>query len=316
MKPARRHQANSDLSNRALYGIPGTVPTSALSHSAQEARRHDRDRFLAALYAPEDRREAVFALLAFNAEIARIREIVREPLAGEIRLQWWRDAVDTIQAAAGAGRVPALGHPVLDALAAAISAHGLTHAHFETLFEARRADFAETGFADMTKLTAYAEATSVPLTLLVLEVLAGAESREPGSPVAVAGRHVAVAWALTGLLRAVPFHARQGRVSLPLDALAAAGIARDDILRAKPGAELAGVVRPIAESAHGHIAQARKRRREISRRALPALLPALSAEDFLNRLERAGFDPFDARVERGRAARQVKLAFSAARGAY
>ena len=54
---------------------------------AGELRRHDPDRYVAALYAPADRRDDLIALHAFNAEIARIRDQVREPMLGEIRLQ-------------------------------------------------------------------------------------------------------------------------------------------------------------------------------------------------------------------------------------
>ena len=65
-------------------------------------RHHDRDRFQTALFAPAERREALFALYAFNYEIARVREAVREPMLGQIRLQWWREAI----AAAYAGEPP------------------------------------------------------------------------------------------------------------------------------------------------------------------------------------------------------------------
>ena len=56
-------------------------------------RRHDRDRFQTALFAPAARREALFALYAFNYEIARVREVVTEPMLGRIRLEWWRENI-------------------------------------------------------------------------------------------------------------------------------------------------------------------------------------------------------------------------------
>lgn len=59
--------------------------------SSEEA---DRDRYLSVLYAPEDKRGALATLYAFNAEIARIRDLVHEPLPGEVRLQWWRDLIN------------------------------------------------------------------------------------------------------------------------------------------------------------------------------------------------------------------------------
>src|SRR5215471_6644996 len=74
-------------------------------------RRHDRDRFQTALFAPAARREALFALYAFNYEIARVRESVREPALGQIRLEWWRETI----AAAYDGALPRR-HPVAEAL--------------------------------------------------------------------------------------------------------------------------------------------------------------------------------------------------------
>ncbi|HTV90379.1 MAG TPA: squalene/phytoene synthase family protein, partial [Stellaceae bacterium] len=74
--------------------MTGVDSASALSTVAALVRRHDRDRYQTALLAPAEKREALFALYAFNYEIARVRETVREPMLGQIRLQWWREAID------------------------------------------------------------------------------------------------------------------------------------------------------------------------------------------------------------------------------
>ena len=65
----------------------------AFAHCEALVRAADRDRFLATLFAPRERRAALFALYAFNVEISRVREVVRYPVAGEIRLQWWSDVL-------------------------------------------------------------------------------------------------------------------------------------------------------------------------------------------------------------------------------
>src|ERR671936_425398 len=70
-----------------------SADTDRLSPVAALVRRHDRDRFQTALFAPAARREALFALYAFNYEIARVRERVREPILGRIRLEWWRETI-------------------------------------------------------------------------------------------------------------------------------------------------------------------------------------------------------------------------------
>ena len=67
-----------------------------LSYPASLVRQHDHDRFLCSLFAPSEKREGLFALYAVNSEIARTREIVSEPMLGLIRLQWWREAIDSV----------------------------------------------------------------------------------------------------------------------------------------------------------------------------------------------------------------------------
>src|SRR5436190_14638459 len=100
----------------------------SLSAPAAIVRRHDRDRYQTALFAPADRREALFALYAFNYEIARVRESVTQPMLGQIRLQWWREAV-----AAAYDGTPARRHEVVEPLSAAIRQFGLSRVYFDRL---------------------------------------------------------------------------------------------------------------------------------------------------------------------------------------
>ena len=71
-------------------------------HCQQLVAKGDKDRFLSCLFAPTDARPHLFALYAFNVEIARIRETVSEPQIGLVRQQWWLDTIDGIYA----GRTP------------------------------------------------------------------------------------------------------------------------------------------------------------------------------------------------------------------
>src|SRR5437870_4187177 len=112
--------------------------TDRLSPVAALVRRHDRDRYQTALFAPADRREALFALYAFNYEIARVRELVSQPMLGQIRLQWWREAVAAAFAAA-----PPRQHEVAGPLAAVIADHRLARSHFDRMIDTRERDLAE-----------------------------------------------------------------------------------------------------------------------------------------------------------------------------
>jgi 15-cis-phytoene synthase len=67
---------------------------NAFPYCAELVRTADRDRFVSALFAPAQHRPALHALYAFNVEVARVREVAREPLPGEIRLQWWSEVIN------------------------------------------------------------------------------------------------------------------------------------------------------------------------------------------------------------------------------
>jgi phytoene synthase len=253
-----------------------------LSRMGEIVRRHDRERFLCALFAPEDRREALFALYAFNHEVAKTREVVTEPMLGRIRLEWWREAIDGIYA--GTPRQ----HEVAEALAAPVARHRLEKAHFEALIEAREQDLEPEVPATLAALEAYAEGTSGELVVLALEILGAGEAE-------AAGRHVGIAYALAGLLRAVPFHARARRTYLP----------------AEFGDQLSAV-EAVAAAARRHLDAAHAT--EAPRNALPALLPSILAARFLDRLAAAGHDPFAPSLARPDPFTPVRLTVAAWRG--
>jgi NADH dehydrogenase [ubiquinone] 1 alpha subcomplex assembly factor 6 len=260
-----------------------------LSPLARLVRQHDRDRFLTTLFAPEARRGDLLALYAFNHEIAKTREVVTEPVLGQIRLQWWRETVDAIYAG-GAVRP----HEAAAPLAAAIRGRNLSRAHVDALIAARDLDLAGEAPESLAALEAYAESSSARLICLALEVLG-----EHGAAAMAAGRAVGIAYALSGLLRALPFHARAKRLYLPRDLCAAAGLRIDEeVFELRSSAALAGVVAQVAAAAAGHLAAARAHQGAVPRGALPALLPAVLATADLARLKRAGYDPFDRRLAR------------------
>src|SRR5215472_11726653 len=137
-RPSRFVGGAEETQLRSRIETPSSMARSGLSAAAALVRQHDRDRFQTALFAPRDKREALFALYAFNYEIARIRETVHEPMLGQIRLQWWREAIDAAYGDASPRR-----HEVVEPLTAAIRAHSLNRAHFDRLIDARERDLNE-----------------------------------------------------------------------------------------------------------------------------------------------------------------------------
>lgn len=246
-------------------------------------RRGDRDRYLTALFAPASRRDDLLVLAAFNLEIARAREQVREPMLGLIRLQWWRETLDAIFAGS-----PVRKHPVAEALAGAIGKHGLPRALFERMIAARERDMEMVPNPDMAALEAYARETCAPLFLLMASVLIGAPRTDAST---AALTDAGTGYALTGLLRALPFHAASGRIYLPRDRVEAASLTEQDLARHDPSPARAAIVKEIAMNARAFLDRARPALKMLPRDAAPLRLSCALARWHLDRLEAAGYEP-------------------------
>lgn len=255
-----------------------------LSPLGESLRRDDHDRYVSSMFAPPDRRADLWVLYAFNLELSQIRPQVREPLAGMIRLQWWREVIE------GARPGEASRHPVAGPLVQLIAQRQLPLTEFQRIIEARQRDLDAMPFADRQAWIDYGHDSAGTLAALACRVL-GAECE--------AARPLGAAWALTGLLRSVPFHVGQNWLALPRDALEAAGLEAETVLAAQADkARLVAVINTLADETRQMLNQAR--RAKIHRRALPALLPCVAARAYLDRIASLGGDVFDSRSFRPR----------------
>jgi phytoene synthase len=276
------------------------------SYCLDQVRRFDRDRYLMALFAPSARRGNLFALYSFNVEVARIRELVREPMMGAIRLQWWRDAIAEIYA--GSERK----HQVVQALAAAVRRHQLSRGHFDRLLDARAQDMSPDPPADLAALVAYADATAGSLGRLTVEILGGAP--QPDVEASAAGAWTA--HALAGLLRAVPHHARRRRIHLPQTLLDEHQVTAHDLLDLHPGPGLAAVVHAVAAEAQHVLDDSRRAVPRPPRPLASAFLAAALARTDLAQLRRADYNPFDPRLSQPAPGRVWRLLWTSLVGGY
>lgn len=199
---------------------------------AATVRRADPDRYFSALFAPARSRPYLFALYAFNHELAHAGENVREPMAGEIRLQWWREAL------AGAREGNPRPHDVVRALAATFAGVVLPAEPFDRMIDARAFDFSPETFASPAARDAYLDATSGNLMRMAARVLGGARRADD------LAREAGIAYGLAGLLRGRRAQAARGKSFVAQDdAPRAACDARARLARArrlpKPGHALA-----------------------------------------------------------------------------
>jgi phytoene synthase len=259
-------------------------------------RRLDHDRLLTALMAPREKRAALIALYAFNAEIARVRETVSEPMLGQIRLQWWREAVESI------ARGEVRGHEAAVALAEAFTGQAFPAARLIALIDARERDLDDAPFEDMSALEAYCEETSSNLMMLAASTLARRVDESAAETIRLTG----IAYALTGLLRALPVHASQGRLYMPLDLLRRYEVDPHRIFVGEMSGGLRTIVNEIAYHARRRLKEARAHAK-IEREMLPALLPASLCDRYLNMMTEPDFDPFRDATDLPAFRRQLRL---------
>ena len=211
--------------------------------------RTDPDRFMAVMAAPVAARAALFPLYALNVEVARAPWVTQEPMIAEMRLQWWRDALQEIAEGKSVRRhevVTPLSHVLSPELAAMLDEY----------VAVRRWDIYRDPFEDEAHFDAYINHTAGSLMVVVAQVLGDADetvARDFGYGVGVAN------W-----LRAIPELEARGRIPL-LDGTSEG-------------------VRALAQKALDRLKKARANASAISVQARPALYAGWQAEWILRRV--------------------------------
>ncbi|MCA2374305.1 phytoene/squalene synthase family protein [Agrobacterium genomosp. 3 str. CIP 111-78] len=272
------------------------APTENLDVCLATLRDTDRDRYLACLLSPADRRNYLAALYAFNAEIARIRDSVREALPGEVRMQWWRDLLE------GNAHGDSLSHPVAAALLTVIEQYRLPRPVLANMIEARIFDLYDDLFEDRNALEGYAGETASALIQLASLVL----SAEDAPASAEAAGHAGVAQAMAGILLLMPLHRRRGQVYIPADMLSAAGLDRETFLEGDDRQRIGIAIELFAAHALDHLEKAR--RAKISRAVFAAYLPVALSGPVIVAARKAGVGVFDGELQLSQLRRQWLLA--------
>lgn len=278
--------------------MPAELSTqSHAEYCADQVRSYDYHRYFAAALAPAGVRRGLFALYAFNLEIAATRERVSEALLGQIRLQWWKETLDGIYG--GSVR----NHAVAEEIAHAVDTFGLARAGFDRMIDGRMFDLEDEPPEDAAALSNYVSATSGALIRLAVDICG---HRDRGDDAEAVGLY----WGLTGLLRAAAHHARQNRVYLPKDFLRSANVTREAVIEGKAGAAGNAAFEALAQFA-GETGAAGLR---FPKTARPAVSYAAVAAPYLGRLARAGYDVYADGLELTRFGGQLRILRSALSG--
>lgn len=241
--------------------------TQALDELRQTAKSYAPDAYVTALLAPSGRQRHMIALAAFLGDVERIVTTLSDPNIAEIRLQWWRDA---IQAAPSGTKT---GHPGSDALAQAITAYALPFDTFDALLDARALDLYADPLPNEAAFDAYLSKTDGAAFELMARCLGSSNSA--ASPLIA---HAARAYGIARLIAQLPVSLARGRAPFP-------GISPTD------PAELREALSVRSQQARYALSSARGIWRASPQPERTACLSLALVEPYLKGSNRAGHDP-------------------------
>ena len=258
-------------------------PPSLASHYAHcetHVRAGDRDAWLAMLFAPAEKRGHLYALQAFLLDIVSVRERVTEPMAGELRLQWWRDAIE------GEARGDVGAHPVAAAMLDTIRTCRLPRDLLTDLIEAHRFDLYDDPMPTLHDWESYCEQTAATPIRLASIILTG--KGEPGG--IAAASHAGAALSIRRQL--IDLASARTPVFLPTDLLKRHGLTPADMEAGTLTPLIAAALADMRGIARLHLDALRRHLPSVEPAALPAYLTTSLVEPTLKLAGRTGADPF------------------------
>jgi len=215
-----------------------TERSSEFDYCAAIVKRSDYENYLCTLLLPTEFRRSVFAVRAFNCELATVREAVSNATVGLLRLKFWADALDKIMQ----GNPPA--HPVAAELSLVATKHKLSKMWLKQLIESREWSLHDHPFRSLPELEEYCSKTTTSMLYLTLEIL---DVRTVDADHIAS--HVGKAVGIVNSLRSIPYNARRNQVLLPIDLLLLHGVPEEDIIRKKSTDAVRNLIHDVASQA-------------------------------------------------------------------
>jgi NADH dehydrogenase [ubiquinone] 1 alpha subcomplex assembly factor 6 len=263
-------------------------------------RTSDRARYLCTLWAPKAHRPALAALHAFCTELSRIRGLVSEPMLGEIRLAWWREAIEGVYAD------KPREHPVLQALTQTSVKNIILLSEMHALIEARESEIFEAPMMSVADVEIFAAQTAGAQNRLVAKIVGAQIDQQLES-----AKDIGTAWGLLSIALAVLFQGQNQRHSLPHDELHGVGIDPETLFSHPLDATIVPVIRNIC-------ARAEKLLQDAANPNPPRECRLIGAwtRDYLRRLHKSDYDISRPNPDEGDVRRQFMLFRCALTGIY
>ncbi|KAH8814621.1 Squalene/phytoene synthase [Flagelloscypha sp. PMI_526] len=286
LRPLQRLPKRLHNSFQRLHSSHAQNPTK---YCVNVLRQRDYESFLIGHLFPKDLYSGYFALKAFSVELATVQDNVSSPVLGNMRMQFWRDALNSID------KPP--NHPIAVALSHAIQKYNINQYHLKRIIEARDTEIRNSTHLTTDSFLKHSEATSSSILYLLLSLL-----KLQSSELDHAASHLGAAQTIVTLLRALPFHLRARRMVIPADITAEGRVVHEDVFRRGPQAEgFEDAVFKFATLANDHLVTARERLGEapkaIRERAKPVFMSMVPVGHFLKTLEKVNFNVFEKTVQ-------------------
>jgi len=248
---------------------------------ADLVRTYDFARYASTLFVGAEERRALLALYAFNAEISRVRDSVSQPLAGEIRMQWWTDML------LGQGRGGVEGNPVAAELLLVIRSFGLPVELLSRLVEEHQFDLYNDPMPTLAALEGYAAETSSALFALAARIAA-----PPSAEAEHLARHAGLAQGFAQVIASLPRDSSRRQLFVPLQLLEAQGGSMEEIFAGKETPKVRAALDQLIGEARKHLRTAFSLLADVPAKTRPVFLPLVLVQRNLERMTRADADPF------------------------
>jgi phytoene synthase len=248
---------------------------------ANLVRTYDFPRYASTLFAPAEERRALLALYAFNTEISRVRDSVTQPLAGEVRMQWWTDVL------AGRGHGGVEGNPVAAELLLVIRNFGLPVEPLSRLIEEHQFDLYNDPMPTMAALEGY-----VTDAFSALFALAAHIAVPPSAETEHLARHAGLAQWFAHVIASLPRDASRRQLFVPLQLLEAQRSGMEEVFAGKETPKVRAALDQLIGEARTHLRTAFSLLADVSEKTRPVFLPLVLVQHDLERMSRADADPF------------------------
>ncbi|XP_050598479.1 NADH dehydrogenase (ubiquinone) complex I, assembly factor 6 [Bombus affinis] len=283
----RNHCLKQNVLLQTCVRHSSSTKQTPATYCSELVRKHDYENFLCTLLLSNKNEAAAFAIRAFNVEVAQIRDQVSDYKIGEMRLQFWSDALNNTYK----GNPPR--NPVMLELHRILQKHSLSKHYFKRLIDIRLDKLRDYSFHNMDEIEKYAEYSSSSIYYLLLQAH-GVNNINADH----AASHMGKAHGIVNLLRSIPYNASKRVNMLPQDILMKHSVSTEAVLQGQSSKNLQDVVYDVASYGKLHLDVTISLKHSMGKEANLIFLPIICLQKYLNKLRKADFDVFNAKLQK------------------